>query len=1374
MIKEKPFLGLNLIVAPDEAEILERCLNSCKGDLFDEIVVTLGTPKDIPELRAVAEKFGAKTFHFKWIEDFSAARNFSFSNNTSEYIMWLDADDIIKPEEYKKLLDLKPQLKDLDIAVLNYVYSHDEKDKPVLVLPRERIVKNCDHIKWHDPIHEYMNLNVPANRLKRFNINVDHYRIRAHNPARNIEALKKIYESESCSERIKFYYGKELSDLGMWEKAIEVLEPYIDKGADFADNLTTACIKLSRYYLERNDLGKAKNYALKGIRYNPIYAECYVLLGTTFEQENDQDTAISYYKEALNKKLEGGMSQIVDYYGFIPAAKLAIIYFNKKEYDEALEYAELALKHKPNNDQMVELSKLITIEIERLSKGKVIDDETLKEIQEFLSRLDINAQVLRNNFDFCDIRLKSLKNLKVAWLIPNLNLNDPGVRLRRFNISNQLNSMGIKSSIIDNYYGSNVFEVRNRVDDANVVIFTQFGKEDLEILRHLKKSGIKCVFDHCEALFNFPHQNDFMNEVDLIACCSTKLEEFTHEHGFMKTAVLKDAIEKTSDAAVYENRYEKPKAVYVGMGGNSWLVNDWLKDSIEAAGYELVTITEWDNATKKWSNDTWLNDMLECDVVLCPQRVDVQPAKSSVKATVAMALGLPVLCSPLQAYMEIIKNGENGFICSTKEEWKSALIKLKDSTLREKIGKAGKDSVKEYSLPAITEKWKNTLNDLINDNLTFEEPGKTVDVKNRSIVDIIIASYNNVDYLKMCVSSILMNTLYPFHIIISDGGSNEETWEYLRTLKGITIVGDPKVRLSFSETCNAGIKASNTKYFVILNSDVIVSKYWLTNLVNKMDSVNRLASCGVLSNCDRGWLHGVQGKPSYPMLLPESKIDLHPAMKIDEIKPHIEELYKFMEESNKKYKDKFVQQEWVAAYATIFARCAINEVGLFDPVYKNGCEDLDLMRRLSQYGYITGQAIDSFVFHFGGISRGAYQNEDRESYNREDVENHLKYKAKWDKPRIVIWTGPAWEPWNKKKVDKGMAGSETWASYLAREFVKKGFRTTIYNDLLSDSKNDIILDPVLDDNGEKIGDVVYRDHTKMLGDVEYDVVDYFIASRSTEPLKLNVHSLKSYVMIHDIWLSADKNYDVMTWRVDKYAYLSEWHKQFIMKHHGIISDKMFLTANGQDMDLYKDVDTYTKKNMAVYSSSPDRGLYQLLKMVPDIRKEIPDFELVVAYGFFNWESMAKLRGDTESLNFINEIKLFMDQPGVKFVDRVSKKQLANYEKQSKIWLYPTWFSETFCITAVGAGLSKNPIISTDYAGLQTTVGSSGILLSPEGLSRNGEYPKSYTDRFIEEAVKMLSNESYRLEWASKAYEKMKMYTWSNIADEWIKQFNPKK
>jgi GT2 family glycosyltransferase len=115
--------------------------------------------------------------------------------------------------------------------------------------------------------------------------------------------------------------------------------------------------------------------------------------------------------------------------------------------------------------------------------------------------------------------------------------------------------------------------------------------------------------------------------------------------------------------------------------------------------------------------------------------------------------------------------------------------------------------------------------------------------------------------------------------------------------------------------------------------------------------------------------------PEYDMRLKKSDIDLVPGMKMEQIKPHLEELYEFMESSNKEHAGEFVPQPWVAAYATIFARCAINEVGMFDTQFKNGCEDLDLMIRLSKFGYVSGQAIDAFVFHYGGVSRGAYERE---------------------------------------------------------------------------------------------------------------------------------------------------------------------------------------------------------------------------------------------------------------------------------------------------------------------------------------------------------------------------------------------------------------
>jgi GT2 family glycosyltransferase/tetratricopeptide (TPR) repeat protein len=1365
------FLGLNIIVGKGEEKELERCLKSCtQGELFDEMVVTQTFEDE--NVRAVIEKYGARREFFAWNKNFSDARNASFSHSTTEMICWVDSDDEIKPEDFRKLQELKPKIKDFDIVLLDYVYNHDEKDNPTLVLPRERIVRNCNYIKWHDPIHEYLNMDVPPNKILKTKIKIEHYRTRAYDPSRNLDALRLAYKDGKCSPRLKFYFGKELSDCGYWEESVKVLEPYIEEAADFRDNMTVACIRLSKYYYENKNYSAAKTYSMKGIRFNSIYAENYVTLGVIFEIENDLDSAASYYKEALTKKLEGGMSQIVDFYGFIPAAKLAILYFTKRDYEECLKYCDVALQHKSDNAQIIELRKTVSIEIERMKKGSTIREEDESKLRKLLAELDFTMSVQKNNNEYADIRISRIRKLEVVWMVPVLDIDNPSIRIRRYNVSKKMEQMKISSRIITEYYGKSAFELRNEIGSASVVVFTQYSNFDMDLMRYIKPLGIKTVFDHCEAIFGYPFEHECMLEADMVACCSTKLEEMTRQKGISRTVVLKDAVEerKPSTERVYTDRYPKPKAGYLGMGGNQWLISEWLKDTIESAGYEIVLCTEWGNATNKWSIDTWPDVMNECDVILCPQRVDVQPAKSSVKATTAMALGMPVLASPLQAYKEVIQHGVNGYICDTKEDWYNALVTLKDPILRKQVGTAAVEAVKGYSLSNITKEWVDTLDSLINDRLKFPEPVTVEAVPERNIVDIIIANYGNVEYLKMCMSSIFMNTLYPYHVIISDAGSDEKTWEYLRTLKGVTILGESGKRVTFSEACNAGIQASRTKFFVILNSDVIVSKCWLTSLVDKMEHTDRLAACGVLSNCDRGWLFGISGKPEYPMRLEKSGVDLVPGMKIGTIQPHVEELYGFMKKSNETYKGKFVKQEWVAAYATIFARCAIDEVGLFDTQYKNGCEDWDLCQRLSRYGYAIGQAIDSFVYHFGGVTRGSYEEENRESYKKEDMENHVKMRRKWDKERVMIYTGKAWEPWSRQKVDEGMAGSETWAAYLAREFVKKGYRTTIYNDLLTDDKSKAVLDPVHDDQGKLVGDVIYRDYTNLNEDVKYDVVDYFISSRTLEPYHGNVHSLKNYVMIHDVWLSGDPNFDIMPWRIHGYAYLSEWHKEFLKQHHKMPEDKMFLTANGIDHTLYADVDTYEKKNQTVYSSSLDRGLYQFLMMLPEIRKAVPDFKVIVTYGMLNWEAAIKARNDMQAMELLNKIKVLMEQPGVEYLGRVNKKKLSELQKESKVFLFPTHFSETFCCTASENGLSKNPILSTDFAGLKTTVGSAGILLSHEGISRDLDYPDTYKRRFIEESIRLLKDDGYRNEWAMKAYNKMQAYRWDKVAEGWIAQF----
>ena len=141
-----PTLSLCMIVKNEEA-VIARCLD-CVKDIVDEIIIvdTGSTDKTVE----IVSKYTDKIYHFEWIKDFSAARNFSFSKATKEYIMWLDADDILTPENQEKLRELKRTLPP-DVDMVTCVY--DEHNSAYLH-PRGRIVRNCDNAVWLSPVHE--------------------------------------------------------------------------------------------------------------------------------------------------------------------------------------------------------------------------------------------------------------------------------------------------------------------------------------------------------------------------------------------------------------------------------------------------------------------------------------------------------------------------------------------------------------------------------------------------------------------------------------------------------------------------------------------------------------------------------------------------------------------------------------------------------------------------------------------------------------------------------------------------------------------------------------------------------------------------------------------------------------------------------------------------------------------------------------------------------------------------------------------------------------------------------------------------------------------------------------------------------------------
>ena len=91
------------MIVKDEEDFLEQCLNSLK-DYVDEIIIidTGSTDKTIE----IAKRFTDRVYEHEWPHDFSKARNISISYATCDWILILDADEIIAEHDLKKIKEL--------------------------------------------------------------------------------------------------------------------------------------------------------------------------------------------------------------------------------------------------------------------------------------------------------------------------------------------------------------------------------------------------------------------------------------------------------------------------------------------------------------------------------------------------------------------------------------------------------------------------------------------------------------------------------------------------------------------------------------------------------------------------------------------------------------------------------------------------------------------------------------------------------------------------------------------------------------------------------------------------------------------------------------------------------------------------------------------------------------------------------------------------------------------------------------------------------------------------------------------------------------------------------------------------------------------
>lgn len=369
---------------------------------------------------------------------------------------------------------------------------------------------------------------------------------------------------------------------------------------------------------------------------------------------------------------------------------------------------------------------------------------------------------------------------------------------------------------------------------------------------------------------------------------------------------------------------------------------------------------------------------------------------------------------------------------------------------------------------------------------------------------------------------------------------------------------------------------------------------------------------------------------------------------------------------------------------------------------------------------------------------------------------------------IVFHLGPSWERWSPKTVETtGIGGSEIAVINMAKELVARGHRVTVLNDCAE-------LAGIYDG-------VYYIDYQRAANEIERYACDVFISSRQPHILDLPWKYKLSILWVHDTHVGQPSTtLSGQLFHYDRFFCLSAWHKKFFNETYPFLHESSILqTRNGIDTKrfsagLFKEIPK--EGNRLIYSSSPDRGLETLLKLMPAIRAIVPDVQLHIYYGFANWRKMAESSKRTDWLDLISKFESILDEGHRRgelvFHGRVNQDELAKAFMASKVWAYPTWFHETSCVTAMEAQAAGCVPVTTSLAALRETV-KYGVLINPPNDT------EAYSRSFVDSVVDLLTDDSYdshssfttRRSLAIPAREHaMKNLSWSQVADDWLKIF----
>lgn len=346
------------MIIKNEAQYLDVCLHKVK-DYVDEIIIvdTGSTDKS----KEIAKIHTDNIYDFKWCNDFAKARNFAISKATHDWILVLDADEMIlefNKKEINRFISSQSEEKVIGrIKVISLFQEENEIKKSITYISR---LFNKRFFYYEGPIHEQVvSKDNSKYRVEPMEIIIEHLGYLDENMnkknkyERNITLLKSAIRDNRKDPYYYYQLGKSYYKVKQYKKALESFQKAIslcdnfqyEYAQDLVESYGYALLKCERY-----------SEAMKLLDYQSYYGQSpdyNFVVGLIYMNNGRFQDAIRQFQKCIGEK-EGKVEGINSYQ---PKYNMGVIYEVLGEKEKAIQLYESCGDYSPAHERLNQIIK---------------------------------------------------------------------------------------------------------------------------------------------------------------------------------------------------------------------------------------------------------------------------------------------------------------------------------------------------------------------------------------------------------------------------------------------------------------------------------------------------------------------------------------------------------------------------------------------------------------------------------------------------------------------------------------------------------------------------------------------------------------------------------------------------------------------------------------------------------------------------------------------------------------------------------------------------------------------------------------------------------------------------------------------------------